>query len=352
MENKLSRRMGHLSRRFLPFSFGLFRSSVGGTGGMSGKFVKDPLSMDLNPARTFSGTTTGPNLPELFRQPGSLEALRPRESAIADKTMDQSGFLEVSNPFPPPKTTPAPPPSPLDNATQHHRGFFSFHSRHPLPPRLVWLRLRLQVYPRAGSKQPRLLTNLEQMLSEKLRANERMVSGPSHGKGSKSAANLRLDAHRQVFEAFVQAFATYKPLLSRIKNEYDAILDDSLRSAHENVVMRAELAIAEQRKNRAVEEARAETAARATALRAELQAHLMDAEERTRAAEKKQKSLEGEVHRLEDRLKEAEKELKELREANQRLNNQILSESTWGEKSLAGTISSMTVQSGKAKTEQ
>merc|ERR1719284_1937139 len=102
------------------------------------------------------------------------------------------------------------------------------------------------------------------------------------------AANLRLDAHRQVFEAFIQAFTTYRPLLRRIKDEYEQVLDDGLRASHENIVMRAELAVSEQRKHRAVEEARAEAAASAAALRAELHARLMEAEERAKNAESRE----------------------------------------------------------------
>lgn len=84
-----------------------------------------------------------------------------------------------------------------------------------------------------------------------------------------------------------QAFTTYKPLLHKIKLEYDAALDEALKSSHENIIMRAELAVAEQRRARAVEEARAETAANAAVLRAELHSRLLEAEERSRKAEAK-----------------------------------------------------------------
>lgn len=146
------------------------------------------------------------------------------------------------------------------------------------------------MYPRTGDKRPILLSKLEAMLTEKVRAAERMVmsthpAGDKRGTGAQrslGAANLRLDAHRQVFEAFIQAFTTYRPLLRRIKDEYEEVLDDAIRSSHENIVMRAELAVAEQRKHRAVEEARAEAAANAASLRAELHARLMEAEERAK----------------------------------------------------------------------
>jgi hypothetical protein len=51
----------------------------------------------------------------------------------------------------------------------------------------------------------------------------------------------------QVFDAFLHSFTTYRSLLMRIKSEYDAALDDALASVYDNVHMRAELAIAEER---------------------------------------------------------------------------------------------------------
>lgn len=63
----------------------------------------------------------------------------------------------------------------------------------------------LEVFPRAGSKQPKLLQKLELMLAEKLQAAERLVSPNAAGQRyAQGAAHLRLDAHRQVFEAFIQ----------------------------------------------------------------------------------------------------------------------------------------------------
>ncbi|CAG9463888.1 unnamed protein product [Pedinophyceae sp. YPF-701] len=182
----------------------------------------------------------------------------------------------------------------------------------------------LEIFPRAGTKQPRLLQKLEQMLGDKLRAAERLVQGP-------------------VFEAFIQAFTTYKPLLSAIKREYDSVLDDSLKSAHENVVMRAELAVAEQRKNRAVEEARAEAAASAASLRAELHARLMEAEERSRKAEAREAKLESEVKRLQSSLAKLQEDLEGAKRANQSLTAQMVAESSWAAKPLAGQIAAVVV---------
>lgn len=84
---------------------------------------------------------------------------------------------------------------------------------------------------------------LEALLEEKLSAVGR-VGAASQGF---AATQMRVEAHRQVFDAFLHSFTTYRSLLLRIKHEYDVALDDALASVYDNVHMRAELAVAEER---------------------------------------------------------------------------------------------------------
>jgi len=247
--------------------------------------------------RAQPGSTSG-YLPELFTRPGALESLRP-------PTKDEQQIL----------------------ASMETPGF-------------------LEVYPRSGDKRPVLYSKLEAMLTEKIRTAERLVApGPGQRQAaslkSMGAANLRLDAHRQVFEAFIQAFATYRPLLRRIKDEYETVLDDGLRASHENVIMRAELAVAEQRKHRAVEEARAEAAASAASLRAELHARLIEAEERARRAEAREARLEAEGREMRTALGAAREELGTVRGQMEELRRLMAEESSFhkaaqGSEALAG----------------
>lgn len=51
----------------------------------------------------------------------------------------------------------------------------------------------------------------------------------------------------QVFDAFLHSFTTYRPLLMRVKSEYDAALDDALSSLYDNVHMKAQLAAFQKR---------------------------------------------------------------------------------------------------------
>ncbi|XP_065913641.1 translin-associated factor X-interacting protein 1-like isoform X2 [Dysidea avara] len=59
---------------------------------------------------------------------------------------------------------------------------------------------------------PKFLEHLEEFLQKELR----LLGCPSSG-----PCELRVQAHREVFEHLMEDFKTYKPLLSAIKNEYD-----------------------------------------------------------------------------------------------------------------------------------
>ncbi len=65
---------------------------------------------------------------------------------------------------------------------------------------------------------------------------------------SLTTANLVLDAHRQVFEAFIHSFTTYRPLLLKVRAAYEEALQDALTSQADNIHMKAQLAVLHQRK--------------------------------------------------------------------------------------------------------
>ena len=125
-----------------------------------------------------------------------------------------------------------------------------------------------ETFPRgavSGESKPTLLRDLERMLRDKLRL-ARRAAGVDDERGddkrSLSAADdpdafASLDAYRQTFDAFVDAFTTYKPLLSEIKRRYDRALDGALRSERACAGLRAEVAAAERRRLAEVRDARA-----------------------------------------------------------------------------------------------
>ena len=63
---------------------------------------------------------------------------------------------------------------------------------------------------------PKFLEQLESYLNKELR----LLGCPSYG-----PHELRLQAHREVFEYLIENFKTYKPLLSAVKNEYELYLE-------------------------------------------------------------------------------------------------------------------------------
>lgn len=73
---------------------------------------------------------------------------------------------------------------------------------------------------------PKFLEQLEKYLKKELQALGVTEVGPSE---------LRLQAHREVFEYLIEDFRTYRPLLSAIKNEYEMML-----SYQRNVVRQLE----------------------------------------------------------------------------------------------------------------
>ena len=74
---------------------------------------------------------------------------------------------------------------------------------------------QVAVYEAADPPKPRFLEQLEAFLAKELK---------SLGVSEVHPSELRLQAHREVFEYLIEDFKTYKPLLSAIKNEYEMML--------------------------------------------------------------------------------------------------------------------------------
>ena len=233
----------------------------------------------------------------------------------------------------------------------------------------------LEVFPRASARKPALLVQLESLLAEKLRLTEKLAevstrpgrrghggdgggggggSGGEYGYGAEEwhgggsggydpNGTLTLEAYRQTFEAFINAFSTYRPLLTRVKDHYDRALDQALRSEHENVHLRSELATMERRRQKAVETARAETNASAASLRGEIVDRLQDAEERAAVAEKTASESKEEAETLRAQLAETTAKYEATLADNKALKQDMLNEASWGEKPVAEKILGMSL---------
>ncbi|PNH07977.1 hypothetical protein TSOC_005506 [Tetrabaena socialis] len=173
---------------------------------------------------------------------------------------------------------------------------------------------------------PKLLQRLEALLEEKLSLVERLGNG---NKGF-AAAQLRTDAFRQVFDAFLHSFTTYRSLLLRVKQEYDVALDDALASLYDNVHMRAELAVVEERMSSAIQQARARAHEDASAVRKELQDQLNMEESKALQAEARCQGAEQEIQACKATIQQLKRETSELQRGNNEIKQQLLSKSSWG----------------------
>lgn len=191
-----------------------------------------------------------------------------------------------------------------------------------------------EVYPRGGGRKPALLVQLESLLSEQLRLSEKLASvkGGIHGSDYRDESGaLALEAHRAVFDAFINAFTTYRPLLTKVKEHYDRSLDRALRSEHENVQMRSELKAMELRKGREVETARAEAIATAATFRGDVQQRLAKQTARAEEAEKERDEARAQIERLVAELEAAKATCGEAVEQARVLKEAALKESSWAQ---------------------
>jgi len=237
--------------------------------------VNSKLYRDISPTRALGATASRETrLPELFKQKGALESLRPAYVSAGDD-VGQSG----------PGT-------------------------------------------------PKLLARLEAMLEEKLGLVHRV------GTASKgfAATQMRTDAYRQVFDAFLHSFTTYRSLLVRVKHVYDSALDDALASVYDNVHMRAELAAAEQMLDACMAEAQAKALDDAAAMRQELQDQYQQQEHVALEAEARCRSAEDHISAARRSIAVLRAEAAELMAKNRALKHQVLAQSSWASPELLHAV--------------
>jgi len=203
----------------------------------------------------------------------------------------------------------------------------------------------LETFPRgavSGESKPTLLRDLERMLRDKLRL-ARRAAGVDDERGDDARsrddrwaddpddAYASLDAHRQTFDAFVDAFTTYKPLLSEIKRRYDRALDGALRSERACAGLRAEVAAAERRRLAEVRDARAETMTKAANVRGDALRRAAAAEAKAAAAEARAAAAEAETARWRAHAEAADLKTAEAEERSAVLRRRAEAETSWAE---------------------
>jgi len=231
------------------------------------------LYRDISPTRVFASAATAEGrttLPDLFKKKGGLQSLRPSYSPVPEDE-DPEAF-----------------------------------------------------------KSPKLLGRLEMLLDEKLSLVSRLGAT---NKGF-AAIQMRTDAYRQVFDAFLHSFTTYRSVLMRIKHEYDVSLDDALASVYDHVHMKAEIAAADERMETGMLDAKNRALEDAAAVRKELQDQYEMQEQVALEAEERCLAAETEIQRRRANIAALKAEAAELQRSNRALKLQLLSSSTWASPSL------------------
>eukprot|EP00798_Chlamydomonas_sp_ICE-L_P024113 gene24113-9688_t len=172
-------------------------------------------------------------------------------------------------------------------------------------------------------RHPKMLDRLETLLEEKLKLVDKL--------GAKddgfAAKQLRTDAHRQAFDAFINSFTTYRSLLMKIKREYDLALDDALAALYDNYNLHAQLDGAEEKMDAEIEDARSAALENASVMRQELQDQYNQQEQTALEAEARCSEAEAEIQQRRARVIALRKEAEELEKANRAVKYQMLSES-------------------------
>jgi hypothetical protein len=195
-----------------------------------------------------------------------------------------------------------------------------------------------------ATRAPRLLARLEMLLAEKLN----MVNKLGAASKGFAATQMRTDAYRQVFDAFLHSFTTYRAVLMRIKHEYDEALDDALASVYDNVHMRAELSAAEEMMDACVAEAKAKILEDARIMRQELEDQYKQQEQVALQAEVQCHESEAEIHSCRENIEALKKEAADLIAQNRAIKLTMLEHSSWGNPRLLKMYENLPGAAGKS----
>jgi hypothetical protein len=172
---------------------------------------------------------------------------------------------------------------------------------------------------------------LQALLRKKLDSAEKRAKTHGPIRCQWVTATLRLDAYRQVFETLINSMTTYKPVLQRIRKQYDIALDEALKTTYEHIHMRAEIACADSKEARAVDDALVESADNALKLRDQLLKQLAATEARALAAEAKASDEEAAAKDAQLQLVLLDRKAKELQHDNQQLLLGMQERSSWNQ---------------------
>ncbi|WIA11474.1 hypothetical protein OEZ85_011588 [Tetradesmus obliquus] len=214
----------------------------------------------------------------------------------------------------------------------------------------------IEVFPprAAGSRPPVLLQTLEAQLLEATNAAARSASaGPHQQRDPNIAANLSLDAHRQVFQTFIDGFGVYGPLLSQVKQGFDQAIEAGLKDALDNSNLRLQLLTARQEQASATSAAKAEIIDGEAPQRERLYHDIAAAQARLTAAQQRRSLALKDLNRAKQELERLRGLAKGSKATKQRLADAAAAEADWlARPGAAGTLSMIAGPLSKQEDEE
>eukprot|EP01025_Chloroclados_australasicus_P011020 TRINITY_DN14779_c1_g2_i1.p3 TRINITY_DN14779_c1_g2~~TRINITY_DN14779_c1_g2_i1.p3 ORF type:complete len:174 (-),score=14.78 TRINITY_DN14779_c1_g2_i1:95-616(-) len=147
--------------------------------------------------------------------------------------------------------------------------------------------------------------------------------------GSPTMAQLRLNAYRESLDIFIHSFKTYRKLLEQITFWYDKMLKDTHKGCVENVLIKAEIAVAQQRQRMTIQTAITEGKQRIEEAKKELNVRLLMMTQKTESVEKQLNELLRKVRETQDQVNAKKQQIQQLNFDNQKLQSQVIYNSSW-----------------------
>lgn len=132
-----------------------------------------------------------------------------------------------------------------------------------------------------------------------------------------------------MFEILINAMTTYKPILKKIKRQYDWALEDAMKTSFENIHLKSEVAAAELNLSKAVDQALSECGDNALVLRDQLFSQLSESETKAKAAEAEALAAEVTTKAAKQELLQLQNKAIALQQENRKLQERLLAHSTW-----------------------
>lgn len=202
----------------------------------------------------------------------------------------------------------------------------------------------LEVFPRHANRNPRLLEELQAELLERLTLNQRAACATLHQpRDPNIAANLALDAHRQVLSSFIAGFPGFAELLTRIKTEMDDVIDAGTKCAMENAALQQQLQTVKEQRKQSAARVRMDSQMAAARELVQVQRDVDEADGHRAMVERRAAAAARELETAGQQLARQQQLLDELKATNARLKLAAGVEDRWQKGPLAAAMADLMV---------